>query len=159
MTALSQSVNPPVEAPPRWAREGLRPWKRGPTILLVEDDDELRRLIATVLRKDGYEVVERPDGDSAVDWLGDGIFDGYYEREPALIVSDVRLQYLDGLELLEAMGCEAKRVPMILITAFPDADLYRRAFALGARSVLAKPFQLEDLRAVVWTTLRGPGAR
>jgi len=127
--------------------------RRGPTLLLVEDDHEMRRMIARVLRKDGYHVVERADGDSALDWLGDGAQGGYYERLPALIVSDIRLPGLDGFELLEAMRFAIERVPMILITGFPDDETYRRAFELGARNVLEKPFDLEELRAVVWTTL------
>jgi two-component system chemotaxis response regulator CheY len=132
-------------------------WKRGPTILLVEDDTELRRLIARTLRRDRYQVVECANGDAALDWLGDGVFDGYYQRLPELIVSDVRLPYFDGFELLEVVREGLTRVPVILITAFPDAELYRRAFAFGARNVLAKPFDLEELRAAVWLALR-PGA-
>lgn len=157
MSAPSPSVTSRLDAPPPRALTSLRRWRHRPTILLVEDDHELRRLMARVLRKDGYDVVECADGDGAVDWLGDGVFDGYYERVPALIVSDVRMHYVDGFELLEAMGLAPTRVPTILITAFPDAELYRRAFALGARGVLAKPFDLEDLRAVVWTALRQQG--
>lgn len=152
MTAPSRSTTPDRAAGPRpWSR--WLPWRRPPTILLVEDDEELRRLLGRVLRRDGYTVVECPDGDTAIDWLGDGVFDGYYEKLPALVVSDVRLPYLDGLDLLETMHCPTTRVPMILITAFPDAELYQRAFALGARCVLAKPFDLEELRAAVWTAL------
>ena len=58
--------------PRRSERKVLVPWKRGPTILLVEDDAELRRLIAGTLRRDGYRVVECANGDAAFDWLGDG---------------------------------------------------------------------------------------
>jgi two-component system chemotaxis response regulator CheY len=144
----------PSEIPQQPRRKSLVPWKRGPTILLAEDDAELRRLIALMLRRDGYHVVECANGDAALDWLGDGVFDGYYERLPELIVSDVRLPYFDGLEILEAMREALTRVPIILITGFPDAELYRRAFALGARNVLAKPFELEELRAAVWLALR-----
>ena len=135
-------------------RKSLVPWKRGPTILLVEDDTELRRVIARTLRRDSLHVVECANGDAAFDWLGDGVFDGYYERLPALIVSDVRLPYFDGFDLLEALRGALARVPVILITGFPDDELYRRAFTLGARNVLAKPFDLEDLRAAVWLALR-----
>ncbi len=138
-------------------RKSLVPWKRGPTILLIEDDDELRRLIATALRRDGYHVVECSNGDAAIDWLGDGVFDGYYDRLPALIISDVRLPYFDGFEILEAMHEALASVPVILITAFPDDEVYRRAFTLGARSVLAKPFDVEDLRAAVWVALQPTG--
>jgi DNA-binding response OmpR family regulator len=140
-----------IAQPPRG--KSLVPWKRGPTVLLVEDDTELSRLIASTLRRDGYHVVECPNGDAAFDWLGDGVFDGYYERLPELIVSDVRLPYFDGFEILDAMREALTRVPVILITGFPDDELYRRAFALGARNVLAKPFDLEDLRAAVWLAL------
>jgi two-component system NtrC family response regulator len=135
-------------------RKSLVPWKRGATILLIEDDGELRRRVASVLRRDGYHVVECPDGDAAIDWLGDCVFDGYYERLPALIISDVRLPYFDGFEILEAMRQALSRVPVILITPFPDDEIYRRAFALGARSVLAKPIDVEDLRAAVWVALQ-----
>jgi CheY-like chemotaxis protein len=141
-----------IAAQPR--RKSLAPWKRGPTILLVEDDTELRRLIARMLRRDGYHVVECANGDAAFDWLGDGVFDGYYERLPELIVSDVRLPCFDGFEILEVVREGLTRIPVILITGFPDDELYRRAFALGARNVLAKPFELEDLRAAVWLALR-----
>ena len=148
-----------VESRPRRLAKGPRrkslvSWRRGPTILLIEDDGELRRLVASALRRDGYHVVECPNGDAAIDWLGDGVFDGYYERLPALIISDVRLPYLDGFEILEAMRQALTSVPVILITAFPDDEIYRRAFALGARNVLAKPFEVEDLRAAVWIALQ-----
>jgi DNA-binding response OmpR family regulator len=152
----------PCEIAEQPRRKSLVPWKRGPTILLVEDDTELRRLIARMLRRDGYQVVECANGDAALDWLGDGVFDGYYERLPELVVTDVRLPYFDGFEILEVVREGLTRVPVILITGFPDDELYRRAFALGARNVLAKPFDLEDLRAAVWLALRAkdgpPGA-
>jgi DNA-binding response OmpR family regulator len=157
MAQPAVSHRPPRNAE-RARRKALTRWRRGPAVLLVEDDDELRRLIARVLRRDGHHVVECDDGDAALDWLGDGVLDGDYERLPALVVSDVRLPYFDGLELLEALQGARPKVPAILITGFPHEDLYRRAYALGARSVLAKPFDLEDLRAAVWLALR-PEAR
>ena len=138
----------------------LVPWKRGPEILLVEDDVELRRLIAGALRRDGYHVVECGDGRAALDRLGEALFDGCSERLPALIVSDVRLPGFDGFDILEAVHAALAHVPMVLLPAFPDEQVYRRAFALGARNVLAKPFDVAELRAVVWTTLEpDPSAR
>lgn len=131
----------------------LVPWRRGPEVLLVEDDTELRRMIAGALRSDGHHVVECADGRVALDRLAEALFDGRAERLPALIVSDVRLPGFDGFEILEAVHAALAHVPMVLITAFPDEQVYRRAFALGARNVLAKPFDLDELRAVVWTTL------
>jgi len=134
-------------------RRALVRTTRGPTLLLVEDDEEMRRMLARALRKDGYHVVERADGERALDWLGDGALGGDSARPPSLIVSDIRLPGRDGFQLLEAMRSTIARVPTILITGFPDDETYRRAFELGARNVLEKPFDLEELRAVVWTTL------
>ena len=154
---MAQPAGPnrsPAESAQRTPLTSRLPWRRGPTVLLVEDDAELRHLIARTLRRDGHHVVECANGDAAFDWLGDGVFDGYYERLPALVVSDVRLPYFDGLEILEALRGAVTRVPVILITGFPDDELYRRALTLGARNVLAKPFELEDLRAAVWLALR-----
>lgn len=144
----------PNESAVQRRRKSLVPWKRGATILLVEDDAELRRLIARTLRRDGYQVVECENGDAALDWLGDGVFDGYYERLPELIVSDVRLPYFDGFELLEVVREGLTRVPVILITGFPDRETSRQAAALGAARVLAKPFDLGELRTAVRDVLR-----
>jgi len=156
MSLPSSPLTTPREAPKRKKRLVPVPWRRRPTILLVEDDCEMRRMIARVLRADGYHVVERADGDEALDWLGYGVLDGYHERLPALIVSDIRLPFYDGFELLEAMQGAIDRVPVILITGFPDEEVFRKAFAFGARNVLAKPFDLEDLRGAVWAALE-PG--
>ena len=139
------------------AREGRdRPvsWRRRPTILLVEDDAEMRRLIATHLHRDGYEVVECATGDDALDWLGPGVLEGDLERLPAAIVTDVRLPYYSGIEILAGVSCARDPVPVILITGFPDAETYATAFELGARCVLAKPFALDDLRGALWAALR-----
>jgi DNA-binding response OmpR family regulator len=139
-------------------RAGPSRWLRAPTILLIEDDPELRRLLARALRRDGYELVECANGDDALDWLGPGALEGDLERRPALIVSDVRLPYFTGLEILAGVGQAAERIPVILITGFPDEATYAAAFRLGARTVLAKPFPLADLRAAVWVALQ-PGHR
>jgi CheY-like chemotaxis protein len=139
------------------AVERLVPWRRGPLVLLVEDDHEMRQMIAGVLRRDGCYVVECANGDEALEWLGPGVLDGYVERLPALVVSDVRLPFFDGLEILEGLSCANQRIPVILITAFPEDEVVERAYALGARNVLAKPFDLRDLRAAVRAVL--PPAR
>ena len=126
-------------------------WER--TILLIEDDAEMRRLVSLVLERDGYDVVAVADGDEALDWLGLCLFDGSLEHVPALIVSDIRLPQFSGLELLEGLLCSTADVPVILITAFPSEETYAEAFELGAVRVLAKPFDLETLRLAVHAVL------
>jgi len=130
---------------------------RGQTILLVEDDQELRRMLASALRRDGFAVEEAANGDAALDWLDAGVRVGNLERLPDLIVSDIRLPYFSGLEILESLEPARARVPVILITGFPDEETHARARALGAECVLEKPFDLGQLRAAVHLALRTNG--
>jgi DNA-binding response OmpR family regulator len=128
--------------------------RRRSAILLVEDDRDMRDLLATTLRRDGYDVAECANGDDALDWLGPGVLEGELERLPAAIITDVRLPYFSGLEILESVRWAREPIPVIMITGFPDQDIYEQAFELGARSVLAKPFRLDDLRGALWTALQ-----
>ena len=144
------------------ARKHLAPWRRKATLLLIEDDTEMRRMLAAALRRDGHLVVEAANGDDALDWLGPGVLDGDVERIPDLVVSDIRLPHFTGLEILESLQISARRIPVILITGFPDRDTYEQASQLGAECVLEKPFDLSELRAAVHLALqarrqRSPG--
>ena len=125
-------------------------------ILLVEDHDELRSLLATALRRDGYAVVECANGDDALDWLGPGVLEGDPEQLPDAIISDIRLPYFTGLDILAGVSSGLERVPVILITAFPDEETTAQAARLGARCVLAKPFPLEALRCALRAALESP---
>jgi two-component system response regulator AtoC len=129
------------------------------TILLIEDDAEMRKLLQLVLTREGYEVVAVADGDQALDWLGLCLFDGSLARIPALIVSDVRLPEFGGLELIEGLLCATADIPVILITGFPSDELYAEAFELGAARVLAKPFDMEALLGAVYTVLEARSVR
>lgn len=122
-------------------------------ILLIEDDEELRKLLVQALVRDGHSVIALADGDQALDWLGLCLFDGTLTNVPALIISDVRLPQFSGLELLEGLVGAQPDVPVILITAFPSAETYAEAFELGAERVLAKPFDLDALRIAVQNVL------
>jgi DNA-binding response OmpR family regulator len=135
------------------------PVKEGPTVLLVEDDPDMREMLASVLRAEGYGVVEAADGDDALEWLGDGVLDGEPSRLPAAIVSDICLPYFSGLDILEGVQLAPRRLPVILITGFGDAETHARARELGAVCVLDKPFAMEDLRSAVRAALRPGGLR
>jgi DNA-binding NtrC family response regulator len=123
--------------------------RRERTILLIEDDTEMRKLLELTLRRDGYDVVAVADGDEALDWLGLCLFDGSLQNVPALIVSDVCLPHFSGLELLEGLLAATVEIPVVLITGFPSEDTCVEAFELGAAHVLAKPFDCEALRIAV----------
>jgi DNA-binding response OmpR family regulator len=133
-------------------------------VLLIEDDGEMRTMLAWALRRDGCVVVEAADGDDALEWLGLGILDGEPSHLPALIVSDIRLPFFSGLEILEGVSISPRRIPVILITGFGDPETHARAAELGAVCVLDKPFTIDTLRAAVRGALEPspdspPGAR
>lgn len=140
-------------------RKRLVPWGSGPIVLLVEDDGEMREILAVSLRRDGYRVIEAEDGAEALDLLGGGIVEGEPQRLPDLIVSDIRLPHASGLEILEAARVAFRRVPVILVTGFGNAEAHAQARALGAVRVLDKPFALVDFLAAVHQSLRAPGRR
>lgn len=135
---------------PGRTEEAQAPGARSRTrILLVEDDFELRSMLAHALRREGYAVVEAGHGDEALEWLGPGVLDGVARRLPALVVSDIRMPYFSGLEIVQCLQLTRRKVPVVLITGFGDPDTHRLARALGASLVLDKPFDLEDLLGAV----------
>lgn len=122
-------------------------------VLLVEDDPEMRELMALALRGDGYEVREAADGLEALRLLG-------AEENPGfdLVVSDVRMPGCSGLEMLQRLRGRPSQIPVVLVTAFGDRETHARARRLGA-ALLDKPFELNDLRELVFEALdpRSPG--
>lgn len=137
----------------RELRKQMTPWSRSPMVLLVEDDDEMREMLASLLRRDGCRVIETVDGEDALDWLGAGALEGDLLRIPALIVSDIRLPHVSGLDLLAGVRCVPRHVPVILITGFGDEETHTRARELGAERVLDKPFTMSEFRAAVSSAL------
>jgi CheY-like chemotaxis protein len=117
-------------------------------VLVAEDDREMRRLVVEALRKDGHDVTEAADGGRLLVRLAE-----VFDRDPAMaavdiIVSDVRMPICSGLDLIERMFEARWRIPCILMTAFGDDDIRRRAGAVGAL-LLDKPLSLEELREAV----------
>jgi len=117
-----------------------------PRVLIAEDDEEMRQLLAKVLYADGYAVVECRDG---VDLFGR--LEAFVGREAALdfdaIISDIWMPGPTGLEILEALHDRTGFPPMILITAFGDKGIHARAEKAGAAAVLDKPFGIDELLA------------
>jgi DNA-binding response OmpR family regulator len=143
----------PKAAAKRAPRKRLIPWSSSPVVLLVEDDVEMREMLAFLLRRDGCRVVEMQDGSDAITWLGAGAFEGELQRVPALIVSDIRLPAASGLDILAGISRVSHGVPVILITGFGDEETHARARALGAERVLDKPFAMSEFRAAVASAL------
>ena len=114
-------------------------------VLVAEDDPSLRRLIATVLGEAGYEVIEAQDGNQLLAQIERLLA----ARRTFVIVSDVNMPGLTGLDVLAILRCALAHTPVVLITAFGDAETHSEARELGAVTVLDKPFDVDALRAAV----------
>jgi DNA-binding response OmpR family regulator len=112
-------------------------------ILVAEDDSELRMLLSDLLRRDGFDVLDAPDG-TAVRELARAVAEGRAVT-PDLVVMDVRMPGGSGIELLGELRRAGWRAPVVLMTAFGDASVHQDASAAGASAVLDKPFDLEEL--------------
>jgi CheY-like chemotaxis protein len=118
--------------------------RRMPRILVAEDDAEMRRLLIWNLRKAGFETVECTDGWELLDHLGNPVLTGDPD-DFDLIVADIRMPGVTGLEILEGIHDTEWFVPTILITAFGSDEVHRQAEALGAAGMFDKPFDIDKL--------------
>jgi DNA-binding response OmpR family regulator len=117
----------------------------GPTrVLVAEDDDEMRDLIAEALRAKGYHVIEATNGPELRDWLHRAQHQEGFDPPPDLIISDVKMPGLTGLEVLSWLRQRDWSTPVILITAFGDADAHHEAERLGA-TLFNKPLAINSL--------------
>lgn len=120
-----------------------------PRILLADDDPDLRVLLSLALELDGYDVVQAEDGLRMVDCIGN-LFLGWGDRAPVdIIISDVRMPGLSGLEILAGFRRADWSTPFVLMTAFGSDELHAEARRLGAAAVLDKPFDIDELRLLL----------
>lgn len=110
--------------------------------ILVADDKELmRESVELTLRRNGHDVATSEDGQAALTALGEGRFD--------LVVTDLKMPRVGGVELLERIKSRWPDTAVVLITAFGTVDVAVRAMKLGAFDFLQKPFKAGQLLAVV----------
>ena len=116
--------------------------------LIAEDDDELAKLLVDVLTADGFDVVSVRSATTLRDTLSMPQLCGRFD----IVVSDVRMPGLSGLDVLASLP-RAARPPVILVTGIPTAAVVRAAGEHGATAVVAKPFDVQALRALVRRTV------
>jgi DNA-binding NtrC family response regulator len=114
---------------------------KSPRILIVDDDPGQRSLLNTFLRTQGFETVTADSGQHALETLRTGKFD--------MMISDVRMPGLSGLETLRLARQEHATLPVLLVTAFTDVRDAVAAMRDGAVNYLAKPIDLDELMACV----------
>jgi type II secretory ATPase GspE/PulE/Tfp pilus assembly ATPase PilB-like protein len=125
---------------------------RGTKVLLVEDEEPLRRVMKDLLEREGYIVSEARDGIQALDQV-----DRY---APDIIVLDLNLPGLDGYSVLQQLRSRAatRAIPVMVLTAKGDEDNEVRVFELGADDFITKPFRARALSARLEAVLGRPRA-
>jgi DNA-binding response OmpR family regulator len=116
-----------------------------PTILLVDDEDAIQKLLTYPLERDGFRVVSARDGEEALDRFG--------EANPDLVVLDIMLPHLDGLEVCKRLRARST-VPIIMLTARDDELDKVVGLELGADDYITKPFSIHEFRSRVRALLR-----
>lgn len=114
-------------------------------ILLVEDDSELRALIATTLTKAGFEIVEAGDGENFIERLAESLAAHEVGRGFDLILSDIQMPIFNALDVLLGARRLMGETPVILMTAFGDGKTQEQALRRGAEMVLSKPIRMAAL--------------
>ena len=118
-------------------------------VLVVDDEERMRKLISDFLKIKGYETVEAGDGEEAID-----VF--FADKEIALIILDVMMPKMDGWEVLKTV-LEHSKVPVIMLTARTEETDELKGFEYGADEYISKPFSPKILVARVEAILRRSG--
>ena len=114
-------------------------------ILLVEDNDFVRMQIHRFLTGDGYDVVEAPDGLTALNLVSDDI---------QLAIVDIRMEPVDGMEFVKSLRAKNNQTPVIFVTGDQSPDLLSEASQLGVKATLMKPVEKERLLKMVARSIR-----
>src|SRR5882672_7312746 len=115
-------------------------------ILVVDDEPNLRRVLSAQLERDGYDVHTAEDGEQALSILKEHHID--------LVITDLRMPRIDGMELLRRAQKIDAELPVVMITAHGTVDNAVEALKTGAFDYITKPFDQSEVRAVVRKALR-----
>ncbi|HHE39440.1 MAG TPA: sigma-54-dependent Fis family transcriptional regulator, partial [Candidatus Cloacimonetes bacterium] len=110
-------------------------------ILIVDDNKDMQFLLSNILREEGYEIFSAGNGNRAIEIVK--------RNEPDLVLLDIRLPGMDGLQILEKVRKIDKDIIVIMITAFGDVKSAVQAMKLGAHDYVTKPFDNEELSLII----------
>jgi two-component system response regulator PilR (NtrC family) len=114
-------------------------------ILVVDDEESMRRLLEIALGKEGYRLALAESGKKAIDTFDKSSYD--------LVISDIKMPDMSGVEVLRHIKETDPSVPVIMVTAYASAETAVEALRLGAYDYLTKPFKLEELKANIRNAL------
>lgn len=116
------------------------------TILLAEDNDRLRALMAVNLKRAGHAVLEAANGQEALDALD--------RATVSMIIADIMMPVMDGFALIEALRDAQYEIPVLIITAKEALEDKRKGFSIGADDYMVKPIDMEEMLLRVDALLR-----
>jgi len=124
----------------------------GSLVVVADDEDDILELVTTIIERAGHRVVPVRDGDAALAAVR--------ERRPDLVVLDISMPKVDGLEVLRLLRSEdeTSELPVLLLSARAQEDDVRLGFATGASAYVKKPFSPGELSRRV-DDLLGPAAQ
>jgi len=115
-------------------------------LLIIEDEESLNKVLVKVLRKHGYTTDSAFDGDEAINL--------YFENNYDLIILDLNLSKIDGIEVLKTIREDNTNLPVLILSARSDIEDKIHGLDEGANDYLTKPFHFEELTARVRVLLR-----
>jgi CheY-like chemotaxis protein len=138
--ALTAGKNGAVDKDPEPARD---------TVLVVDDEEHIRDILAESLGQAGFKVETAKDGREGLKMLA--------KKRYALLLLDVRMPLISGLNLLSRIRKLTRRMPVIVITGLAGPEEVRQAMEMGAAKIVRKPFQIEKLMEDVRGVLAAVG--
>lgn len=115
------------------------------TILIIDDDDQLRRSFERLLAEEGYEILSAPSGEAGLNII--------QERTPDLVILDMRLPGMNGFETFKAIHATESKLPVIIMTAYGTTETAIEATKMGAFDYILKPFDIPDMLSVIGQAL------
>jgi DNA-binding NtrC family response regulator len=114
-------------------------------VLIVDDEPDIRKVVRMTLQKAGYDVLEAENGEKAIEVINSG------ENRLLLdvIICDIRMPKVNGIEAIAYFRQNYPRVPLIVLTGFPDTDMATSLLRQGVVDYLVKPVEGEKLKASV----------
>jgi len=110
-------------------------------ILMVDDQPGIRILLNEIFEKEGYQTFQAANGVNALQIVK--------EEVPDLVILDMKIPEMDGLEILKRIKRDDPKIPVIIMTAYGELSVIQEAISLGAFTHFAKPFDIDEVIATV----------